>query len=185
MRIIYSFWKASVTDGGSFHVATELRLCYFYMWCWDRLVFFNRITGVWSEWTVCGVCSYWWLTDSPFFSVFYKRFSICYKSSLIISRSPMLLGDDSSHRDPLFFMAAATSRFCRLCFLLFYPTILTAFTLHLKVLQLFFLPSQAAHTWYRMCCITLHIVVLIVFSQFTQCRKWRSPTGIFFFLSNF
>lgn len=69
-----------------------------------------------------------------FFLVFYKRFCICYKSSLIVRSSRMHLWDDSTHRidNPLiaFFFMADTSLICRLCFLLFHPTIASTVCSH-------------------------------------------------------
>lgn len=65
MHIIYSFWKASVwLTANPFMSPQNCALCYFYTWCWDRLISYYRITNVWSEWMVCTVCSYidWRLT---------------------------------------------------------------------------------------------------------------------------
>lgn len=127
---------------------------------WERLISYNRITSVWSEWAVCTVCPYKdpWLTVFCFFClfVFSEDFCVPLHDNDTFPPPPDPLSEIVLQETTVraFVFAADAPLICRLHF----PNLtfsLTLFTVHLKVYQLFFsFFTQVAHVW---CCMAVRI----------------------------
>lgn len=135
--------------------------CACVIFTWERLISYNRITSVWSEWAVCTVCPY----KDPWLTVFFC-FVCLFSPKIFACPSTIMTRFHPPPPDPLseivlqettvraVVFAADAPLICRLHF----PNLtfsLTLFTVHLKVYQLFFsFFTQVAHVW---CCMAVRI----------------------------